>query len=143
MAPSDRFVAETTFRVRYAETDAMGIVHHSRYVVYLEEGRSDYARQRGTPYSLFEAEGHLLMVVEVSLRYSQPARYEQLITVRTWLADMQSRGLTFAYEIVDATAYTLLVSGQTRHICVDKAGRVTRIPGSWRAWGTNSNPPEG
>lgn len=135
MTLSERFVAETTFYVRYAETDAMGIVHHSNYLVYFEEGRSAYARQRGNPYSNFEREGHLLVVAEATLRYSQPARYEQRLTVRTWLEAMKSRGLTFAYEIVDADTGAVLVTGQTKHICLDRNGSVTRIPDMWRQWG--------
>ena len=62
MAPTDRFVAEASFYVRYAETDAMGIVHHANHIVYFEEGRSNYARQRGSDYASFERSGHYLTV---------------------------------------------------------------------------------
>lgn len=136
MPSTDRFTAETTFTVRYAETDAMGIVHHSNYIVYFEEGRSAYARERGNPYSNFERDGLFLVVTEVNARYVQPARYEQRITVRTWIAEMQSRALTFAYEIVDADSGQSLVTGQTRHVCTTHDGKVARIPAAWRAWGT-------
>jgi acyl-CoA thioester hydrolase len=135
LPPQDRFVAETRFTVRYAETDAMGIVHHSNYIVYFEEGRSAYARQRGTPYSSFERGGHYLLVSEVTLRYGKPARYEQELIVYTWLEAMKSRGLTFAYEITDAASGEVLVTGQTKHICVTHDGKVSRIPEAWRAWG--------
>ena len=81
MAPTDRFVTEITFHVRYAETDAMGIVHHTSYIVYFEEGRSHYARQRGSDYASFERGGHYLAVTEVSARYIKPARYDDPIII--------------------------------------------------------------
>jgi acyl-CoA thioester hydrolase len=133
MAPTDRFVTETRLRVRYAETDAMGIVHHSSYIVYFEVARSDYARQRGSSYESFEATGHHLAVSEINARYHQPARYDQEITVRCWITAMQSRAMTFHYEITDP-AGTLLVDGSTRHICITQDGRVAKLPPSWREW---------
>lgn len=134
MAPTDRFVAETTFHVRYAETDAMGIVHHASYLVYFEEGRSHYARQRGSDYASFERGGHYLAVSEVSARYIKPARYDDRITVRCWIGDMKSRTLTFEYEIVHAASGDVLVTGQTRHICITHDGQVVKIPEAWRRW---------
>jgi acyl-CoA thioester hydrolase len=113
----------------------MGIVHHRNYLVYFEEGRSSYARQRNRPYSDFERAGFFLTVTDASLRYRQPARYDQQITIRTWIAEMKSRGMTFAYEVVDAATDTLLVEGTTRHICITREGRVAPIPDDWRAWG--------
>lgn len=136
MPPEDRFIAETRLRVRYQETDSMGIVHHSNYVTFLEEGRSDYARQRGHPYSTFEKEGLYLAVTEVNVRYIKPAHYEQEIVVCSWITAMQSRGMSFSYEIVDATTRELLTTAQTRHICINEAGQVARLPDSWRAWGS-------
>lgn len=135
MSPTDRFVAETSFYVRYAETDAMGIVHHASYIVYFEEGRSNYARQRGHDYASFERSGLYLTVAEVSARYLNPARYGQRVTVRCWVAEMQSRAITFGYEIVEADSHTLFVSGFSKHICITHDGRVTKLPEAWRAWG--------
>lgn len=132
MAPADRFVAETTFYVRYAETDAMGIVHHASYVVYFEEGRSHYARARGADYAAFERTGHYFAVSEVYARYQQPARYGQRLTVRCWIEDLRSRSVTFGYEIVDADTGTLHVTGHSKHICVSHGGQVTAIPPEWR-----------
>ncbi len=103
---TDPIVIENTFYVRYAETDAMGIVHHASYIVYFEEGRSNYARQRGSDYASFERSGRYLTVAEVNARYIKPAIYGQLITVRCWIEEMRSRALTFAYEIVDANPAT-------------------------------------
>ncbi len=132
MAPTDRFVSETSFRVRYAETDAMGIVHHSSYVVYFEEGRSHFSRVRNVDYAEFEKAGYALTVVEVHARYRVPARYPELLTIRCWLEQLHSRSLTFGYEVVAAETQTVLVTGQTKHVCVTREGQVTALPVEWR-----------
>lgn len=134
MAPTDRFVAENTFYVRYAETDAMGVVHHASYIVYFEEGRSHYARQRGSDYASFERGGHYLAVSEVSARYIKPARYDDRVTVRCWIGDMKSRSLTFEYEIVQTDTGDVLVTGFSKHICITHDGQVVKIPEAWRRW---------
>lgn len=134
MAPSDRFVAESTFHVRYAETDAMQIVHHASYIVYFEEGRSGYARQRGSDYATFERSGYYLTVSEVHARYIGPVKYDQRVTVRCWIEEMKSRTLTFAYEIVATATQEICVTGWSKHICITHDGRVTKIPDIWRAW---------
>ena len=133
MVPAEKFVAETSFRVRYAETDAMGIVHHASYIVYFEEGRSHYARERGASYSAFEEMGYALAVSEVHARYKVAACYDQLLTVRCWLEDIKSRSLMFGYEIVNAETKTIHVVGQTKHICVTHEGQVAKLPAEWRA----------
>lgn len=137
MPPTDRTIIETTFYVRYAETDAMGIIHHASYIVYFEEGRSNYARQRGSDYASFERSGYYLTVSEVTARFIKPAHYGRQITVRCWIDDMKSRGLTFGYEIVDAQSRELLVEGHSKHICITHAGQVAHLPNEWRAWGTS------
>lgn len=133
--PTDRFVCENQVRVRYAETDAMGIVHHSSYIVYFEEGRTHYARERGQPYSIFEASGYYLAVTGVHVRYHKSARYEQLLTLKTWVTEMKSRGLTFEYVIMDNESGDVLVTGSTEHICLNRDGKISRLPDSWRTWG--------
>ncbi len=134
MAPSDCFLVEITLRVRYKETDMMGFVHHSNYVAYFEEARSEYARRKGTPYSEFEKAGYFLAVTEINIRYIKPAYYEQKIIVRTWLTALRSRGLTFEYEIVDQDSGNILVKGHTKHICITRDGQATKLPDRWRAW---------
>jgi len=119
---------DAVFHVRYAETDAMGVVHHASYIVWFEEGRSAYMRARGLPYSEVERRGYYFTVVEVSARFLSPARYDDRVVVRTRLAELHSRGLTFAYEIRRLADDVLLVRGETRHICIDRAGKVQRIP---------------
>jgi acyl-CoA thioester hydrolase len=135
--PENRFVAENTFYVRYAETDAMGIVHHASFIVYFEEGRSHYARQRGSDYASFERTGHYLTVAEVHARYLKPARYGQRLTVRCWIEETRSRSITFAYEIVDADSNDLLVTGYSKHICITHDGQVAHLPNTWRSWADN------
>ncbi len=135
LPPVDRFVAETTLHVRYAETDAMGIIHHASYIVYFEEGRSNYARQRGSDYATFEQSGFYLTVSEISARYIKPTRYGKQVIIRCWIADMKSRGLTFAYEIVDEATGDILVEGSSKHICITHEGQVARLPDQWRQWG--------
>ncbi len=126
-----QFVAETSFHVRYAETDAMGIVHHASYIVYFEEGRSAYLRQQGTSYADFERSGFFLAVTEVEVKYHKAARYDDLLTVRCWVENSRSRALDFAYEIVRGEECETLVTGCTKHICLDREGKIARIPEEW------------
>ncbi len=132
MKLEDSDVVETTFHVRYAETDAMGIVHHSAYIVWFEEGRSAWGRAKGLPYNDFEKAGFFLALTELHARYACAALYGQRVTVRTRLAEVRSRSLTFTYEIVSADTGQLYVSGETQHICVTRDGRPTRLPDEWK-----------
>lgn len=132
MADND-FFSETRLRVRYAETDAMGIVHHSCYVVWFEAGRSDYMRQLGSSYAEFEAQGYCLPVTELDARFVRPAYYDEMVVVRTRLQSLRSRKLTFEYQVVREATGELLASGHTAHICVDRRGMVTAIPDFARA----------
>ena len=127
-------VIETTFRVRYVETDQMGIVHHSSYVAWLEEGRSQWMRAHGNSYAQFEKEGLLLVVSELYLRYQQPARYDQEVTIRCWVECVRSRQIQFNYEVVDAETGGGFVSGYTRLICLDREGKVTKMPDEWQGF---------
>lgn len=125
-------IVETSFHVRYAETDQMGLVHHSAYVVWLEEGRSHWMRARGRSYAEFEKEGLVLAVSDLYVRYIQAAHYDQRITVRCWVEEVRSRQMQFSYEIVDAESGAVFVTGYTKHICLDRSGRVTKIPPKWQ-----------
>lgn len=106
----------------------MGIVHHASYIVWFEEGRSAYMRACGLPYSEVERRGYWFAVAEVTARFHAPARYDDQVFVRTRLAELRSRGLTFAYEVRRAVDDTLLATGETRHVCIDRTGAVRRIP---------------
>lgn len=124
--------AEVRFRVRYFETDAMGIVHHSAYITWFEEGRSAFTRAIGYPYSRMEQEGISLAVAEVSARYHRPARYDDEVVVLAELIQLGSRGMTFSYEVHRAADGELLVSGNSKHISVDGTGRVILLPPALR-----------
>ncbi len=124
---------ESEFHVRYAETDNMGIVHHSAYLVYFEEGRSQYMRDMGSDYALVEESGFRLPVTEARLRFSGSLRYGQRVRVRAWIAESLSRRLTFAYEVAAGDDSAVLVAGFTRHVWTDSAGKVTRLPEVWRS----------
>ena len=125
---TDKAVVETTFYVRYAETDQMGIVHHSQYIVWMEEGRSDYMRQKGADYAVFEKTGVAFAVTEVNIRYVAPAHYGERVTVRTWIDSLRSRALTFGYEIVNADSRQRLVTGSVKLILIDRQGHAVTIP---------------
>jgi acyl-CoA thioester hydrolase len=128
--------SETTFRVRYAETDRMGIVHHAAYLVWLEEGRSHFMRAQGGSYTQFEQEGISLAVSELYIRYGHAARYDQQVTVRCWVEEIKSRQITFGYEAIEAETGDLLATARSKHICVDGQGKVATIPARWRQlWG--------
>jgi acyl-CoA thioester hydrolase len=126
-------VSENTFYVRYAETDAMAIVHHAAYIVYFEEARSHYSRLRGADYAEFERSGYWLTVAEVHARYAYPARYGQRLTARCWVDELKSRGLTFAYELADAETGRVHATGYSKHVCINHAGQVSKIPAAWAA----------
>ncbi|MBN1122890.1 MAG: acyl-CoA thioesterase [Anaerolineae bacterium] len=127
------FLTETSFRVRFAETDMMGIVHHAAYIVYLEEGRSGLGREQGIPYAELERMGFSLAVSDIHIRYYEPARYDDLISVLSWIEQVRSRGMTFGYEIVNTETGQRLVTARTKHICVDHNGTVCRLPHDWIA----------
>lgn len=132
--PEPAFVIDTAFNVRYAETDAMGIVHHASYIVYFEEGRSAYARARNASYADFERTGHYLVVAEVNARFIRAAHYDQRLIVRSWIGELKSRSVRFEYEIIAEESGELLVTGTTKHICINQEGRPALLPDTWRAW---------
>jgi len=125
-------VIEEHFRVRYHEADQMGAVHHAAYITWFEEGRSAFTRAIGYPYAAMEADGMALAITDVAARYHQPARYDEEVIVFTCLAELRSRGMMFTYEVRRAVDNTLLVSGTTKLVSVDRQGTVKRLPDAWR-----------
>ena len=119
---------ETEFPVRYAETDAMGVVHHAGYLVYFEEGRSHFMRVLGRDYASIESDGYRLPVTEIGVRYLGSSKYGDWVRIRSWVEENRSRRLSFAYEVRNSESEEVLVSGFTRHIWTDLDGNVTRIP---------------
>jgi len=124
---------ETEIRVRYAETDKMGIVHHSNYLIWFEAGRSELCRARGFSYKEMEEQDNALMVVaETYCRYKSPAYYEDILTVRTQVAEVRSRSIRFIYEIVRTSDDALLAEGETLHLVTDENKKVKLIPDSYK-----------
>lgn len=123
--------AAAKLRVRYAETDRMGVVYHAHYLVWCEIGRTDFIRRLGRSYAeLEEQDGVRLAVVEAALRYEAPARYDDVIRVETRLAKVASRALTFDYEIhrVEGGDPRRLATASTRLLAIDGEGRSRALP---------------
>jgi len=119
-------VSETTIRVRYAETDAMGIVHHAVYPVWMELGRSDLLRQLGQGYAEWEAQGVRMAVAEISLKYRAPARYDELVLVRAWVKACNRRKVVFGYEI--SRDGLRLTEAESVHLVTGADGRARTLP---------------
>ena len=112
-------------RVRYAETDQMGVVYHARYLDWFEVGRTEMIRQLGIDYRTLEEQGLLLPVVEVQARYKKPARYDDELTIVTRLADYRGATMEFQYEIWREGE--CLVTGASKHVWVTRDWRPTRV----------------
>jgi acyl-CoA thioester hydrolase len=121
-------ILETTFYVRFAETDLMGIVHHSQYVVWMEEGRSDFMRRKGFTFDQWAAANIGFAVSEMNLRYHAPAHYGERVTVRTRIESLRSRQIVFGYQIVNADSQQELMTGTVKLIAVDRQNQVRTIP---------------
>jgi acyl-CoA thioester hydrolase len=124
---------DVEFRVRYAETDQMGVVYHTNYLVWCEVGRTDFIRARGMSYAEMERSGVGLAVSELTARFHAAARYDDVVRVRTTLAEVRSRGITFDYLITDVATGRRLVTARTALVSIDSAGRPTALPASVRA----------
>lgn len=106
---------KTVLTVRYAETDKMGIVHHSNYPIWFEAGRTDYLKQTGVTYTEMEARGVMLPLYEITCRYKSPARYEDEITIITGTKTLSPVRLILSYEVYHTATGTLLATGETLH----------------------------
>jgi acyl-CoA thioester hydrolase len=120
---------ETRIRVRYAETDQMGVVYYANYLVWMEVGRVELCRAFGFNYREMERDdGILLAVAESNCRYSSPARYDDEVIIKTWIEEAGGRMVKFAYEMRLATDDKKLATGFTRHIFLTRDLRPTRLP---------------
>ncbi len=128
MTPVRQTVSE--IRVRYAETDQMGVVYHTHYIVWCEVGRTDYIRSLGTSYADIERQGIKLAVADVHIRYLAAARYDDLIRVRTWLERVQSRAVTFGYELTrsEETADRRVATATIKLVALDGEGSPCLLP---------------
>ncbi|HEX8706627.1 MAG TPA: thioesterase family protein [Pyrinomonadaceae bacterium] len=120
---------ETILRVRYAETDKMGVVYHANYLVWFEIGRTEFCRTRGFSYrDMEENEDAFLVVAESYCRYKAPARYDDELLVRTHITELRRRSLRFGYEIVRLADGQIIAEGETGHVVTDGKGRVKSFP---------------
>jgi acyl-CoA thioester hydrolase len=117
---------EISFRVRYAETDRMGLLHHANYLVYFEMGRTELLRERGISYRDIEDSGHLLVVVEVGCKFKRPAYYDDLLTLRTRVERVTHVKIVHRYEVLRDGV--LLAEGHSTLACVDREGRPQALP---------------
>jgi acyl-CoA thioester hydrolase len=117
---------EIAIRVRYAETDRMGLLHHANYLVYFEMGRTELLRQRGISYREIEDAGHYLVIVDVSCKFKRPAFYDDLLTVKTMVERVTHVKIVHRYEVWRDG--TLLAEGHTTLACVDREGRPQALP---------------
>jgi acyl-CoA thioester hydrolase len=123
---NDTDFIEVPVRVRYADTDRMGIVYHGTYPIYFEIGRSEFMRKKGFTYREFEDMGYHLVVVGMEVKYYNSATYDDLLTVKTKISELKSRGLTFHYEIYKHG--NLVVEGNTKHVCINSSKKTVVIP---------------
>ena len=113
-------------RVIYGDTDQMGVVYYANYFRYMEAARAEYIRAKGRSYRDIEAMGVFLPVVEAHCEYRASARYDDEVIVEATLAEMRSASLRFTYRVLRGEE--LLATGHTRHACLGRDGRPTRVP---------------
>jgi acyl-CoA thioester hydrolase len=126
--PANPKVSEITVRVNYSETDQMGVVYHARYVVWLDMARTEHLRAAGMSYKDVEAMGVRLAVGELSVRYRQAARYDDLVRVRCWVKELGSRRILFGYAVEHAETGQLLATATTAMFSVSNDHKPTRLP---------------
>jgi acyl-CoA thioester hydrolase len=128
--PASTPVVEIEERVRYSETDQMGVAHNKSHFEWFELGRTEFCRQRGVPYKDIEARGFYLVVVEALCRYRKPLRYDQLFLIRVALREATAKKVIFDYEILSKDERGLIASGYTVHIVTNAKGEVSFLPES-------------
>lgn len=117
---------EISIRVRYAETDRMGLLHHANYLVFFEQGRTELLRGRGLVYKDLEDQGYLLVLTRAEVRYRAPARYDDLLTVRTRV--VRTTAVRIDHDYLVLRDGTLVAEGATTLACVDRQGKVQPLP---------------
>jgi acyl-CoA thioester hydrolase len=125
---------DTTVRVRYAETDQMGVVYHANYLIWFEVGRVELMRALGIEYKRMEADDDChIVVADVHCRYHHSARYDEVLRVRTRIAESRNRTIKFAYDVFRDTDGQLLATGETTHIICGSNGKPKLLPEKYRA----------
>lgn len=129
--PPEGTTQETVIRVRFAETDKMGVAHHSSYVAWLEVGRVEWLRQRGVLYTDMESSGVSLAVSALSIQYRASALFDDELIVNTQMSEAKSRRVRFSYVLTRRSDGAIVALGETLHVPVDQAGRAMRLPQAW------------
>jgi acyl-CoA thioester hydrolase len=121
-------MVEARLRVIYGDTDQMGVVYYANYLRYFEFARSEYFRAMGGSYRELEQSGLMLPVVEAHVEYKAPARYDDLLVVRTEVREARRATLVFGYALSREGEGRVLVTGHTMHACITREGKPTRLP---------------
>lgn len=117
---------DVQIRVRYAETDRMGLLHHANYLVYFEQGRTELLRTKALTYKQMEDEGFFLVLTHIEVRYKRPAHYDDLLTLRTKVERVTTVRIDHSYEVLRSGE--VLADGKSTLACVDREGRVQPLP---------------
>jgi acyl-CoA thioester hydrolase len=120
-------------RVRYAETDQMGVAYYANYLVWFEVGRAEFCRKKGFIYADLEKLGYRLAVTDAKCHYRNSARYDDLVIVRTRLKELNKRMISFGYQILRKDQEELIAEGETRHICLDSTNKPKSLPEAFLA----------
>ncbi|MGH9745605.1 MAG: acyl-CoA thioesterase [Candidatus Acidiferrales bacterium] len=127
--------ADTTVRVRYAETDQMGVVYYGNYFTWFEVGRVELCRQLGFEYKQMEAEeDSFLVVAEAKCRYKRPARFDEVLIIRTCVTAAQRRTVRFGYEIINQATGETIATGETFHVICNRLGQTRSLPEKYRKY---------
>lgn len=122
-------VDEVSIRVRYAETDRMGLLHHANYIVYFEQARTEMLRKQGVSYRDMEDAGHLIVIIDLDCKFKRPAYYDDVLTIRTTIERLTHVKIVHKHEVVRDGVF--LAEGHTTVACVDREGRPQALPNSF------------
>lgn len=123
--------SHTDLRVRFAETDQMGVVHHSVYPVWFEAGRVEWMRQRSLSYRELEDSGISLAVARLEVFYRSPARFDDVVRVESTMVSARSRQVVFEYRLTTQPGGALVATGRSEHVPTDRSGKAVRLPSTW------------
>lgn len=121
---------ETEIRVRYQETDNMGVVYYANYFVWFEVARTEYLRSQGVSYRQLEANGLYLMVVSAACQYKYPAKYDDIIRIQTCIPEIKNSSLKFSHKLF--VGDKLIATGESTHVFTNKSGKPVRVPEEMR-----------
>jgi len=127
-------VVTTVIRVRYGETDQMGVVYYGNYLSWFEIGRTEFCRSLSTPYSEWEEQGFFLPAVEAYVRYKNPLKYDERVHIKTSIREVTSHSITFGYTVTSEERNRLAAEGWTRHAFCGPDGRLLKEPEPFYGW---------